>query len=131
MTVNLQEQKPQTFGQFQRIKSSGEFDLVFKARCRNFDSILTVFCASNGLSYSRLGLSVSKKVGNSPERNRWKRLIREAFRRNTDTIPAGFDFVVIPQKQIHSPDQSAVTKSFVPLTVRTVRKWHKKRTENQ
>jgi ribonuclease P protein component len=50
----------------------------------------------------RLGLSVSRKVGNAVVRNRWKRLIREAFRLHilTDETIKGLDLVVIPQKGI-------------------------------
>ncbi len=52
----------------------------------------------NDLSYSRLGLSVSRKVGNAVKRNRVKRLIRELFRKNKDKFPKGYDIVFIPRK---------------------------------
>lgn len=44
---------------------------------------------------TRIGVTVSRKVGNSPTRARVKRWIREAFRTNKDAWPAGVDFVVI------------------------------------
>lgn len=124
MTVS--EKPDQTYGQNRHIKSPRDFERVFKTRCRSFDSILLVFGAPNGLTRSRLGLSVSKKIGNSPQRNHWKRLIREAFRRNSDQIPAGYDYVVIPQKQKDPPRQEAVTQSLLELIDRVVRKIQKR-----
>lgn len=124
MTVS--EKPDQTYSQDRHIKSPRVFERVFKTRCRSYDSILLVFCAPNGLTRSRLGLSVSKKIGNSPTRNRWKRLIREAFRKNPDQIPSGFDYVVIPQKQKEKLRQEAVTQSLLQQIARVVRKINKR-----
>ena len=43
----------------------------------------------------RLGLSVGRKVGGAVERNRVKRLLRDAFWQSEDSLPAGYDFVVV------------------------------------
>ena len=47
---------------------------------------------------SRLGITASRRVGNSVRRSRLKRLVREAFRLNPRLIPAGYDLVVICRK---------------------------------
>ncbi|MFM9117907.1 MAG: ribonuclease P protein component, partial [Planctomycetota bacterium] len=47
---------------------------------------------------TRLGLSVSRPVGNSVVRHRWKRRIREAFRQEDTQLPVGVDLVVRPKR---------------------------------
>lgn len=57
-----------------------------------------VIIKQNGLSITRLGVTVSKKAGNAVKRNRIKRLIREIFRLNHSRIPQGYDIVVAAKK---------------------------------
>ena len=66
-----------------------------------------VISQRNSGTESRLGITVSSKVGNSVVRNRVKRVVREAFRRNKKTFPVGFDILVIARKnaiQLSSPE---------------------------
>lgn len=71
------------FGKNSRLLSAADFSnlkiasLVFKR------ASLIVYYKKNSLGHSRLGLSVSKKVGNSPTRNRFKRILRDYYRNST------------------------------------------------
>ena len=58
----------------------------------------TVIYRRNDLGINRLGITASKKIGNSVKRNRVKRLIREFFRLNKHHFPQGYDIVIIPYK---------------------------------
>ena len=53
----------------------------------------------NGTDQTRVGLTVSRKVGNAVNRNRVKRWLREAIRHQGDELPVGFDVVVVAHPQ--------------------------------
>jgi ribonuclease P protein component len=66
----------------------------------------------------RLGVTVSKKVGGAVQRNRVKRLVREAFRRRKALFPRGFDLVFIAKKSAISVDGAQVGREIESLCAR-------------
>jgi len=104
-----------------RIRKQADFDRVYQARTYAADDVLAINGGANGLEHARLGLSVSRKVGNAVTRNRWKRLIREAFRLSRKELPVGIDFVVRPQKEAKAEFQ-AITNSLKSLAGRIARR---------
>lgn len=54
-----------------------------------------IYATANERPYSRIGISISKKVGGTIRRNRLKRLIREVYRMNRERIKQGVDIVFV------------------------------------
>lgn len=77
------------------LKNSREFGSVYNTKNSVANKYLVMYLRSNGLDYNRLGISVSKKVGNSVVRHRVTRLIREAYRLNRANIDVGYDIVIV------------------------------------
>jgi ribonuclease P protein component len=80
-----------------RIRRGADFARAYNRRVRASDERLLVFGCENGLPHPRLGLSVGRKVGKAVVRNRWKRLLREAFRLTRPRLPEGIDLIAIPR----------------------------------
>jgi len=78
-----------------RLRRRRQFLAVQRGGRRLTTEHFLVHARSNGGRPTRLGVTVSKKVGNAVVRNRVKRLCREAFRRNLERLPGGLDVVMV------------------------------------
>lgn len=77
------------------LKKNRDFQIVYREGKSCANRYLVMYVRENGLSENRLGLSVSKKVGNSVVRHRVTRLVRESYRLQEDMFNSGLDMVVI------------------------------------
>jgi len=83
----------------EKLKRPAEFERVYAVRRSVSDAVLILYGAPNPLGHLRIGLSVSRKVGGAVQRNRVRRLFREAFRLSKADHPAvGLDLILIPRK---------------------------------
>jgi ribonuclease P protein component len=81
-----------------RLSRSGEFERVYREGRSHASRHLVVYAfprAEGDESEPRLGVSVGRKLGGAVERNRVKRLLREAFWSNAESLRDGHDFVIV------------------------------------
>ena len=80
------------------LKSNSDFRRVYRGGKSYANKYLVMYVLENGTDQNRLGISVSKKVGNSVVRHRITRLVRESYRLHEDMFNSGLDMVVIARK---------------------------------
>ena len=83
------------------LKSNRDFQKVFKNGRSKANKYLVMYVAENNSNINRLGISVSKKVGNSVVRHYIKRCLKEAYRLHENMFNSGLDIVVIARQGAH------------------------------
>jgi ribonuclease P protein component len=86
----------QRFPKTLHLRRNDDFQRVYGRKCKAADGVLLLFADRNDLGVTRLGMSVSRKHGGAVQRNRLKRLLREAFRLSQRDLPQGLDLVAVP-----------------------------------
>jgi ribonuclease P protein component len=108
----------ESFPKALRLRSRREFLQVQGEGVKVSAGPLLGLAVRNGRGVTRLGLTVSTKVGNAVERGRIKRRLRELFRRRKDGLPEGLDVVLIARQSANGADTAALAKAFDAIGVR-------------
>lgn len=105
-----------------RLKKNFEFNIVYRRGKSYANDLLVLYVFKNKRnkdknldSYNKIGVSVSKKVGNSVIRSRCKRLITESYRIKADNLKTGYDFIFVARTNIKGKDYHQVDKAMESL----------------
>ncbi len=104
-----------------------QFRTVYGKGKSKSDKYLVMYIYPNGLEQNRLGITVSKKNGNSVVRSRLKRIIKEAYRLQQHRFVSGYDIVIIARNASIDQKSTQMEKSVLRLA----EKFHILKAENR
>ena len=97
------------------LKKNSDFQLVFKNGKSKANKYFVMYILKNESEKNFIGISVSKKVGNSVIRHRVKRLVKESYRLHEDLFNSGLNIVVIARKGADELDYHQTNQSLLHL----------------
>lgn len=100
---------------YHSLRNNREFQMVYNEGNSKANRYLVLYYRKNDLEYNRLGISVSKKVGNSVVRHRITRLIRESYRLNEPLFCKGLDIVVIARASAKGKSYQEIESALLHL----------------
>ena len=105
---------------FPSIKKNEEFKLIYRSgrSCANDSLIMYVLKNDDLTDSNRIGISASKKIGNSVIRHRIARVLRECFRLHRDRLKSGYDIVVIARQPAAAMGYEDMSRAYIDLCSR-------------
>ena len=100
---------------FNSIKKNGDFQKVYKTGRSYANKLLVMYVIRTDREETRIGISVSKKVGNSVVRHHVTRLLRESFRLNRDRLKKGLDIVVVARAAAKEAEFKNIEGAYLHL----------------
>lgn len=100
---------------FPSIKKNSEFQRIYKSGTSYANRLLVMYVKPSEHSDTRIGISVSRKVGNSVVRHRITRLIREIFRLHKLETDSGLDIIVVARPAAKESDFRKMESAYMHL----------------
>ena len=97
------------------LKKNHQFQFVFRNGKSYANKYLVMYVKENGLDKNRIGISVSKKVGNSVVRHRVTRLVRESYRLHESIFNSGLDIVIVARGSAATVGYNEVESALLHL----------------
>lgn len=99
---------------FPSMKSNTDFQKVYQEG-KSYANKKLVMYILKSKTHNRLGISVSKKIGNSVVRHRYTRILREIFRLNDDKIMQGYDIILVVRQGILGSRYTEIQSAYIHL----------------
>jgi ribonuclease P protein component len=116
--VGCQKGKGKEGLSIESLKKNQEFRVIYKNGRSLANKYLVMYVKMNGSEKNLLGISVSKKVGNSVVRHRITRLVRESVRLQEMKFNKGFSIVVVARADAKGVSYQVIEKSILDLAKR-------------
>ena len=97
------------------LKKNQDFQSVYRKGRSYANKLLVMYVLENNMERNRLGISVSKKVGNSVVRHHVTRLVRESYRLQENILNSGLDIVVIARANAASASYAEIESALLHL----------------
>ena len=97
------------------LKKNSDFQNVYKNGCSKANRYLVMYVLENPLSTNRIGISVSKKVGNSVVRHHLTRLIRESYRLQEEMFNSSLDIVIVVRNRAKDCSYHEIEQALLHL----------------
>jgi ribonuclease P protein component len=97
------------------LKKNEDFRKIYRTAKSYANKYLIMYVKRNDFDYNRIGISVSKKVGNSVVRHRTTRLIRESYRLSEDSILGGLDIIVVAKAGAKGKEYCEIESALMHL----------------
>ena len=97
------------------LKKNHQFQFVYKFGKSYANKYLIMYVKENGTDGNRIGISVSKKVGNSVVRHRVTRLVRESYRLHEAIFNSGLDIVIVARPSAASVGYDEIESALLHL----------------
>ena len=97
------------------MKKTSDFHNVYENGKSYANRFIVVYVWENGSSSNKVGISCSKKIGNSVVRHRFARLVRESYRLHEDMFNSGLDIVVVARACARDASYFDIEESLLSL----------------
>ena len=95
------------------VKENYEFRRIYRKGRSAVSPCMVVYCQKNRQGRSRLGVTVSTKLGHAVVRNRVRRRLREIYRLNSPAMKTGWDIVVVARTRCADAEYRRMEKAFL------------------